>query len=105
MKNFSGGVARTVRMPLLVIKPDIVGFGDVRQAIDGVEHLRQAAFVLLIHGGQQIHGLSQSLVPFREFFDTFIECHGAPIATAVFSIITAWRRRHISSIQGSYYAG
>jgi hypothetical protein len=46
------GAGRIVRRMLVIVQPDIVRFRDIRQPVDGIQHLRQAAFVLLVHGSQ-----------------------------------------------------
>src|ERR1039458_8014178 len=58
------GVGRIVRRTLVIVKPDVVRFRDIRQPVDGIQHLRQAPLVLLVHGSQQIPRLRQGFVAF-----------------------------------------
>ena len=67
----------------MIVKPDVVRFRDIRQAVDGIQHLRHAPLVFLEHGSQQIHSLRQSFVSFREFFEAIVNRHRLPILTEV----------------------
>ena len=53
----------------------LVRMGDSRQAVDALDHVRQQNFVLLLHMGDQFHGLCQSLVAFSQLFETLIDVH------------------------------
>jgi len=59
----------------VIVKPHIVRFRDVGQPVDGVQHLRHAPLVLLVHGRQQIHCLRQRLTALGEFLEAFIYGH------------------------------
>jgi hypothetical protein len=82
----------------VIVKPDIVRFRDVRQAVDGIQHLRQAPLVLLVHGGQQIHGLRQGFMAFGKFFEAFVNAHGVP---GIEPIITRRAARDVSCMHGA----
>ena len=70
---------------------------NIGQAIDGVQHLRQAALVLLIHRRQQVHRLRQRFVAFGKLFKTFVNTHGSPRNV---SIITAGASGDVSCMHG-----
>ena len=67
----------------MIVQPDVVRFRDIRQAINGIQHLRHAPLVFLEHGSQQIHGLGQRLMAFGEFFEAIVNGHPLPILTEV----------------------
>jgi len=95
------GARRIVRRVVVIVKPDVVRFRDIRQPVDGIQHLRQAPLVLLVHGGQQVHRLRQRFMAFGEFFETFVNGHGVPILTEVDFIITARTSRDVSCMHGA----
>ena len=72
------GARRIVRRVVVIVKPDVVRFRDIRQPVDGIQHLRQAPLVFLVHGSQQIHRLRQRFVAFGELFEAFVNGHGVP---------------------------
>ena len=91
-------VGRIVRRVLVIVEPDVVSFRDIRQAVDGIQHLRHAPLVLLVHGGQQIHRLRQRFVAFGKLFEAFINGHGVP---RIDFIIAASVTRDVSCMHGA----
>ena len=81
----------------MIVKPDVVRFRDIRQAVDGIQHLRQALLVLLVHGRQQFHRLGQRFMAVGEFFEAVVNAHGGTrnsfhhnSASAARCILDAW---------------
>ncbi len=84
----------------MIVKPDVVRFRDIRQAVDSIQHLRHAPLVLLKHGSQQIHGLRQGFVAFGKFFEAVVNVHRLPILAEIVFIITARAAPDVSCMHG-----
>jgi len=92
------GMGRIVRRTLVIVKPDVVRFRDIRQAVDGIQHLRHAPLVLLEHGSQQVHRLRERFMAFGKFFEAFVDGHGVP---GIDFIITVQAASDVSCMHGA----
>ena len=71
---------------------------DVSQAVNGLHHLGHALIVFALHGGHDLHGLRQGIMPFGELIETFFECHSIPRS---YSMIAVERLRDVFCMHGS----
>jgi hypothetical protein len=83
---------------VVVVQPDVVRLRDICQPVDGIQYLRHAPLVLVVHDSQQIYRLRQRLMAFREFFETFVNAHGCPPEPL---IITVRVTRDVSCMHGA----
>jgi len=73
-----------------ILQPDavLVRMGDSGQAVYTLDHVRQQNFVLLLHMGDQLHGLRQGLVAFSQLFETLIDA--SHFQECVVILVQAW---------------